>query len=251
MMSFRHLFLLLLSALTIKAAPAQQEQEPRTTYYTFDEKGEPSSAKKAAFRGMLKQYSDTVWEYSYYKINGPLMYVETFRSKKMEKLHGYVAYFDEQGTVDSLGAVYNDVKHGWWKYYNDSLDIIRWIQYDNGKYIGEKSREELAEINRTKYDREKNGATFKGGDKNWFKYIGKEVKIPQQLKSGTTLQVCTMFSVGLDGYTHTFAILKSGNIYCDQEAIRVIRQSPQWRPGRKEEKQLGDFFIQPITFSVQ
>ncbi len=243
--------ILLLLLLTATTANAQKEKAPRVFYYTYDEKGAPCNAKTASYRGILKEFDDTTWQYSYYKNTGPLVYVETYRDKQMQQPHGYVALFDQKGRVDTTGWVYNQRREGWWNYYDDSLVVSRSELYEKGKLIREKTTEELAAERKRKNGPDEYDATFKGGKEDWAKYLVKKLRVPAGISKTTrSAQAKILFTVGIDGYTHDFRVLKSIGLAGDEEAIKIIRLSPQWHPARKDGRLIQSFRMQPLTFKT-
>ena len=40
-----------------------------------------------------------------------------------------------------------------------------------------------------------------------------------------------MFNVGIDGTTWNYVVIQSVSPECDEEAIRLVREGPKWRPG--------------------
>jgi hypothetical protein len=243
--------ILLLLLLTATTANAQKEKAPRVFYYTYDEKGAPCNAKTASYRGILKEFDDTTWQYSYYKNTGPLVYVETYRDKQMQQPHGYVALFDQKGRVDTSGFVYKQRREGWWNYYDDSLVVIRSELYEKGKLIREKTKEELVAERKRKNGPDEYDATFKGGKEDWAKYLVKKLRVPAGISKTTrSAQAKILFTVGIDGYTHDVRVLKSIGLAGDEEAIKIIRLSPQWHPARKDGRLVKSLVIQPVTFTT-
>lgn len=61
------------------------------------------------------------------------------------------------------------------------------------------------------------------------KYLEKNLRRPEgQLRTGI---VKVIFSVGIDGTIWDFAILQGLDQLHDQEAVRLVREGPAWRPG--------------------
>jgi hypothetical protein len=65
---------------------------------------------------------------------------------------------------------------------------------------------------------------------SYNEYLKKSIRRPEGTinKTGT---VKVIFSVGIDGTIWDFAILKGLDVSHDQEAIRLVREGPAWRPG--------------------
>lgn len=79
------------------------------------------------------------------------------------------------------------------------------------------------------------GAEFPGGTARFLEYLKEEIKYPEiDLKKGTEGKVLVTFIIDKDG-TLTDATIKEGiSPGLDQEALRVIRNSPGWIPGKEK-----------------
>src|SRR5690606_7074953 len=160
-----------------------QKSEP--DYFLFDKDGEPvAKFEHAVFFGIRQKLSDTAWEWKYYNIAGPLITVETYRDQEMTIPHGYIAWFDSGGKIDSSGSTNRGRKDGTWYYWTDSLTAWKKEDFSNGKLIrsvDEKTMKAEREANLSKelepVDKE---ADFPGGIKAWVKYLEKNLTFPQR-----------------------------------------------------------------------
>lgn len=90
-------------------------------------------------------------------------------------------------------------------------------------------------------------ASFPGGSEAWMKYLMKNFKYPRTAKrSGIEGRVFLSFYVDLDGNLSNIEVLRGIGGGCDQEAIRVLKQSPKWNPG----KQRGVAVKSPMTLFI-
>ena len=62
------------------------------------------------------------------------------------------------------------------------------------------------------------------------KYLEKNLRRPEDEENKTGI-VKVIFSVGIDGTIWDFVILQSLDLAHDQEAIRLVKEGPAWRPG--------------------
>ena len=88
--------------------------------------------------------------------------------------------------------------------------------------------------------------TFQGGDINTFRgWIAKNVKYPPEAaEKGIQGQVFVLFVVEADGNVSSPILLRGVDPILDNEALRVIRSSPEWGPGRHDGKAV------PVKISV-
>jgi TonB family protein len=92
-------------------------------------------------------------------------------------------------------------------------------------------------------------AQFPGGEKAWNKYLGDNLKIPKELENRNIKgAVILKFTIAPTGQIETVEIIKSLNPLLDEEAIRVIRKSPRWKPAKQNGKKVQATITQPITF---
>lgn len=90
-----------------------------------------------------------------------------------------------------------------------------------------------------------------GGMADFYEYIQQNLKYPEQARNlGIEGKVFVEFIVGSDGkLTHVKAVKGIGG-GCDQEAVRVISNSPKWQPGLQDGKTVNVRMILPITFKL-
>lgn len=93
---------------------------------------------------------------------------------------------------------------------------------------------------------------FPGGQSEFFKYLGNNVKFPPLARdNGIQGKVYVNFSVMTDGSIEEIKIIKSVHPLLDAEAIRVIRAMPNWTPGTQRGKKVKVSFNIPINFMVR
>ena len=92
---------------------------------------------------------------------------------------------------------------------------------------------------------------FKGGVAAFYAYVGKKMKYPSQARRmGIEGKVFVQFVVGKDGSISEVKIMRGIGAGCDQEAIRVIKTSPAWSPGKQRGKPVKVRMVLPITFKL-
>jgi len=95
-------------------------------------------------------------------------------------------------------------------------------------------------------------ATFPGGEQAMGDFIRKNIKYSKQEKKGGISGVCYVtFIVEQDGTVSNVKLLK-GIPYkpkCNEEAIRVVKKMPKWKPGFQNGKAVRVQFNLPIRFT--
>ncbi len=94
--------------------------------------------------------------------------------------------------------------------------------------------------------------SFPGGEAKMFEYLGKNLKYPPMAKDA-----------GIQGIVYvTFVVIENGDITdvrvlrgigggCDEEAVKVVKNMPKWKPGKQRGKAVRVQFNLPIRFTLQ
>lgn len=94
--------------------------------------------------------------------------------------------------------------------------------------------------------------SFPGGEAKLFEYLGKNIKYPQIAKeAGISGIVYVNFVVGTNGKINDVKVLRGIGGGCDEEAIRVVKNMPQWTPGKQRGKPVKVSYNLPIRFSLK
>lgn len=93
---------------------------------------------------------------------------------------------------------------------------------------------------------------FPGGEKALRAFLTENVKYPSIAKeNGIYGRVICQFIVEKDGsISDVEAVKSSGERSLDNEAIRVIKSMPKWKPGKQRNKPVRARFTMPINFSL-
>lgn len=91
--------------------------------------------------------------------------------------------------------------------------------------------------------------TFKG---NIYKYLGNNIRYPSMAKEqNITGKVIVRFVVNEDGGISNVTLVRGIGGGCNDEAMRVIRNMPNWNPGMQNGKAVKVYFTLPINFQLQ
>jgi protein TonB len=249
--------LLLLSAFTLCA---QKNKKVKPSYYIFNDKGEPCKAEDARYMGILEKLTDSAYQWKYYNFYGSLISIETYNDKEMTIPHGYYSFFDSNGNIDSAGYTFNGRKDKFWYYYSDSLTVWQSEEYNKGVLIErldaaalKAQRENLKNHkDSTMFQSVEKEANFKGAVEAWIKYLQSNINFPSRAKRMDTQgKVMVSFVVDKDGSINDIKIVQSVEYSLDEEALRLIRQSPKWEPAFQNGKAVRAYRRQPIIFALQ
>ena len=90
-------------------------------------------------------------------------------------------------------------------------------------------------------------AEYAAGTPAFFKFIGTNFKVPE--KPAIRAKVIVQFVVETDGTLSNFNVKRDPGYGTAEEAIRVLKTSPVWKPGKKDGKAVRSLYALPITIS--
>lgn len=93
---------------------------------------------------------------------------------------------------------------------------------------------------------------FPGGIEALVQFINDNLKYPAEAEQmGVQGKVFIEFIIDTDGKISVAEVIRSSGHEClDEEALRVIRQMPKWKPGKQKGKNVRCKYRIPITFRL-
>ncbi len=93
---------------------------------------------------------------------------------------------------------------------------------------------------------------FPGGMKAFYKYVGDNMKYPTQaVRMGIEGRVYVQFVVDKEGNLSEVKAIRGIGAGCDEEAERVLRESPKFIPGKQRGRPVKVRMVMPIVFKLQ
>ena len=93
---------------------------------------------------------------------------------------------------------------------------------------------------------------FPGGMQKLADYLAKNIKYPQMAReSGIQGRVFVNFVIETDGSVSKVNGMRSLGGGCDEEAMRVVKAMPKWKPGKQRGKPVRVSYILPVNFKLQ
>jgi len=93
---------------------------------------------------------------------------------------------------------------------------------------------------------------FPGGMGALMKYLAENIKYPDLAKeSGIQGRVFINFVVEPDGSISNVKVLRGIGGGCDEEAVRVVKSMPNWKPGKQRGKPVRVSYNLPVKFTLQ
>jgi protein TonB len=230
----------------------QLNKKTEETFYAFDVNWQGAPIEKAVYFARCKKINDTCWQWDTYHMYGPLIKTERFKDEKGSTAHGRFIIYNSIGSVDSICNYSNGYPHGTWNIFNDSSGMIE-QKYDMGKLISTKTtkREKDPKQKDTTAKKDEKESEYTGGLGAWQRYLNRNLRYPNRaLKVGMQGMVVVSFIVDTEGNIEDPTIWESIEYSLDEEALHIIRESPQWIPAIQFGKKVKSYKRQPINFTV-
>ena len=93
---------------------------------------------------------------------------------------------------------------------------------------------------------------YPGGEQKLMEFVAKNIKYPQIAReSGIQGRVFVGFVVEPDGSVSNVKVLRGIGGGCDEEAMRVVKSMPKWKPGKQRGKAVRVSYMLPVNFKLQ
>ena len=95
--------------------------------------------------------------------------------------------------------------------------------------------------------------SFQGGNANQFsKWVNQRLVYPEIAKeNGVQGRVTLQFTVEKDGSVTKVKVLRGVDPSLDKEAVRVVSQSPKWKPGKQRDRAVPVTYTFPVIFQLR
>jgi len=92
---------------------------------------------------------------------------------------------------------------------------------------------------------------FAGGEAAWAKFLQKNIRYPAQAQDqGVSGKVFLSFIIEKDGHLSDIAIVRKAGYGFDEEATRVLKLAPAWKPGLQNGMAVRVRYTIPINFQM-
>lgn len=260
------LFLSLILLFIIEPAISQDR------FYAYTEDwSNTTDLKKATFFMEVVKENDSSYVCRYYNMYGPMIKLETYTDEALTRPVGRFIWFNEKGTVDSTGFVYEGKKDRHWRYYTnpDSSSPAVTESYDRGKFLfridhlnkrttnsaGVVLPSELPGTDSVdSFVTTQKAAEFPNGIQGWRKYLERNFETPgrfrQSVRGHVKATVIIAFTVDVNGNISDVFPLKSVEWSLDTAVERLFRKGPRWIPAEQNGKKVSYFQRQAVTVLV-
>ena len=162
-----------------------------------------------------------------------------------------VRWFDN-GNVSFAGVLSAGFKkHGKWQFFHKNGHISAIEIYDHGQLKEKQYYDEQGQAiaDTTSRDRK---AAFRGGSKDWLKYLNGHLYWPPNYNITNTDAVSVVISMTVDEDGKVTDAYVSTPFYPPFEniALSVIRHSPAWTPAIEHNRRVSSQLKQPVVFKL-
>jgi len=159
------------------------------------------------------------------------------------------AYYNGYNTLNEEGSVKNGQKDGAWNANEPGSTYAYTEEYRYGKLLMGESTDKTGK--KYKYTVKEASASFPGGIKAFYDYLGKTMRYPSRARELRVQgKVYITFIVEKSGKITGIRVLKSVNDDMSAEAVRVIQVSPDWVPGQQNGIPVRQQYTVPISFAL-
>jgi TonB family protein len=162
----------------------------------------------------------------------------------------YKGYDGKFKLVIEEGNLKDTRREGEWKGKDIGLGITYSETYDNGNLVSGVSVGKNGDT--VRYNKARGvEPSYKGGLKSFYSYLGHNIHYPDYEKAhNITGKVLITFLVEKDGSLSKVKILKHVSENIDAEALRVVKESPDWIPGTEYGRKVRVQYTVPISFTL-
>jgi len=248
-------------------------QDTTTVYYNSDWK--PVSKELAKYYGIIFQTGKKEWQAHDYYMNGQIQMTGTYLSSKKKKRTGLFTFYYENGNKESeynyvkgkqigksqfwyengnLKRIENydskEQKSGTWSYYLENGTICANEVYLDDQMESYTFYNEDGTEMEGDYPYEQN-PEYQGGIDKLYDFLSENLKYPEEARQNKiTGKVRVQFVIEKDGSISDVKVAKSLDPLLDAEAIRVVKQMPNWIPGKQHNRPVRVRFTIPIVFRL-
>lgn len=93
---------------------------------------------------------------------------------------------------------------------------------------------------------------FSGGQREFVKYLSNNIRYPAVARqSNIQGKVYLGFIIEKDGSVNDVKVKQGIGGGCDEEAVRILRNSPKWKPGMIKGSAVRTYCVQPVNFQLE
>ena len=135
----------------------------------------------------------------------------------------------------------------WWKLLA-TLSVLAILFTVNTTAMAQNKKAAIDKV----YEKAEVMPEFPGGEQAMMKFVAENVQYPEEAKEKEISgRVLVGFIVEKDGSVNEVKIVRGIGGGCDEEAVRVVKAMPKWKPGKQKGKPVRVHYTLPLTFKLQ
>ena len=164
-------------------------------------------------------------------------------------LDGLSSNWSEEGILTSEAEYVNNKLNGSFKTYWENGKLKRSDRYENDQFVSGNCFSSTGKD--TSYFPYEQRPVYPGGTAEISKYVSNAVKYPAEARRKEIQgRVMVQFSVNEDGKLGDFKVTQKVEPMLDEEALRVIKNMPDWQPGKIDGKPAKFLYALPVIFML-
>lgn len=241
----------------------------------FDSKWKETTEKNHVYYRKLFKNTLNTWVVQDFYKDGQKQMDGYFNNPKAEEKNGHFVYYHENGQKSSEGEYLQGYKTGYWKgwfpsgapdneggylkgnrngiwkWYHENGQLSARETYKNDKLKGFEFFDETGLQLPTKEDQVSQKPEFPGGVDSLLNWLKINLNYPGEARlKGISGIVYVNFKVNKDGSIADLQIDNPVHPLLDNEAIRVVRNLPNWSPGKAHNRFIVVNYTIPIKFTL-
>jgi periplasmic protein TonB len=185
---------------------------------------------------------------SYYA-SGKKMREINFSNFNKKILDGLYSMWSADGNLTREVEYVNNKMNGSFKTYWDNGNLKRADFYENDQFISGNCYSSAGKD--TSYFPYEQRPVYPGGDAELRKYLSTAVKYPVEAKRREIQgRVLVQFSIDKEGKSGDFIVKQKVDPLLDTEALRVIKNMPDWQPGKRDGEPVKFLYAVPVIFML-
>jgi TonB family protein len=163
----------------------------------------------------------------------------------------YMGYDNKFKDINEEGNLKSGLRDGEWKggYKTKTASLSFKEVYSNGELLSGESIDESGTV--YTYKNRETAPEFKGGLDAFGKFLARNIRYPSYARSRNVQgKVIVGFVVEKDGTLSGIKVLVNPDDELSMEAMRVLRQSPNWIAGKQHGKPVRVAYTVPVNFAL-
>lgn len=197
-------------------------------------------SSKGSYRGNVRSGA-----WVFYHQNGKIAEQREYdkRGNKMGRWEGWYA----NGNKDYEGSFKRGREDGVWRWYFETGQLAAEETYSEDGMIDSKYYNQLGvACNDGRCGTAQ--PAYRGGEQALFAYVKRSLTYPPTAVAGSTGEVWIRFKISKSGKIEEISVAKSLSPVLDEEAMRVVRNMPDWLPGKKHNRPTEYYLELPFYF---